>query len=624
MEPGNYGTASISPDVALAGEKGQWDITYVVGESGIKEGGGLRIIPPTHGTVLWDVGKVLAFCDNPNVHLEVKPENTHPLSYHHSHYPAINLWVYGSDLSEGETIRVQMGAVGGYLSGRFIQARAQTHAGPAPFRVFVDPKGNAHFSRERIRLHACKAVEGDLTVQVKPSREARIRCTIRTSPGEGEDMIGVVSVEDRFENPIVDKAHTVRLLAECGDLALPAEVTKPAGQAGVKFSASRAGSGVARASASDWRHNIYGVSNPVCPGFHNGYRVYFGDVHVMTGAAGNPGMLGNTEGALTYARDVYGLDFSAVTNPVSAKHWLEDQRLFREFNGPHKFVTLPAYERGFRTGHKNIYYLDESLPVCQARDVAELWEFLGDKVCTVISHHTNTHSETDPDECWGPLDISTINPDYERLIEICQNRGSFERDEIGAEVSFGGFGSSIRDVLARGYRLGFVGGTDNHRGLSGSPLSNQSGLDARAHVTGGITAVLCKELTREAIWEALLARRCYATTCVRMLLAFDVNGLNMGEEVHLTDADRERFATRKITIKTAGTYPIARIVIVRNGKEVHTISADEMECTVEWEDTQALADVHNPGIRGCYYYAKAYQHDGNLGWTSPVWLTYEG
>ena len=43
----------------------------------------------------------------------------------------------------------------------------------------------------------------------------------------------------------------------------------------------------------------------------------------------------------------------------------------------------------------------------------------------------------------GISQISTINPKFERLVEICQNRGSFERDEIGDEVSFGGFGSSI-------------------------------------------------------------------------------------------------------------------------------------------------------------------------------------
>ena len=45
---------------------------------------------------------------------------------------------------------------------------------------------------------------------------------------------------------------------------------------------------------------------------------------------------------------------------------------------------------------------------------------------------------------------------------------------------------------------------------------------------GGLVAVYAPELTREAIWDALWHRRCYATTGKRIILEFSVDGEPMG------------------------------------------------------------------------------------------------
>jgi len=624
MARAEYGRATIHPNIAYAGQKGQWEIRYIVGKLGIRQGGSLRIIGPfCHD--MWVLGKVLAFCDNPDVHTEVLTENTYPLTYHHSNYAAITIVIYGADLNPGDTIRIVLGAVGGYVSGRFVQTTAQTHAEDVAFTVLVDWKGNGRFSRERIREGAYQPCAGSLKVRVKPAAPARIRCTVRNSPGPEQDMIGVVSVEDAFENPISDESFEIALNVEGGALAVPPRVRKARRRSGVRFRIPPPtdGATVRWMEARSWQQGLYGVSNPVCPEFAGGGgRIYFGDLHVMTGSGGNPHMCGSTEGALKYARDVFGLDFSAVTNSFPGDRWPEEQHLFRRYNSDHEFVTIPAYELGWRTGHKNIYYADDATPAFPGKGLDQLWAFLADKECLVIPHHTNTHSETDRELAWGPHDLTTINPKFERLIEICQNRGSFERDEIGDEVSFGGFGSSVRDALARGYRLGFVGGTDTHRGRPGSPLSNQSGLDARAHVTGGITAVLCAELTRRAIWDALTARRCYATTSVKILLDVTVNGRVMGEEIRVTRRNAEQFRRRQVDVKAVGTYPLDKIVIVRNDQEIHTEPVEGMTAQVTWCDTEDLQAARDAGIGGIYYYAKVYQQDRNMAWASPVWLTF--
>ena len=134
--------------------------------------------------------------------------------------------------------------------------------------------------------------------------------------------------------------------------------------------------------------------------------------------------------------------------------------------------------------------------------------------------------------------------------------------------------------------------------------------------------MMAKELTREAIWDALMARRCYATTSVRMLLDFSVNGLGMGTERRLTQTNRTRFRRREVIVRGVGAYPLARAVIVRNGEEVHEEKLAGMQTEVRWEDAEPLSRIRNKGIRGAYYYAKVYQQDGNVAWASPVWLTY--
>ena len=137
-----------------------------------------------------------------------------------------------------------------------------------------------------------------------------------------------------------------------------------------------------------------------------------------------------------------------------------------------------------------------------------------------------------------------------------------------------------------------------------------------------MTGVLCKELTRQEIWNALLARRCYAATSTRILLDVTLNGLTMGRDFRLTKKNKNRFAERTIRIRAVGVRPLTRVVIVRNGQEVFEQALDQTECDLVWQDTERLGKIHDRHIRGAYYYAKVYQQDGNLAWSSPVWLSF--
>ncbi|MFO7945302.1 MAG: DUF3604 domain-containing protein [Armatimonadota bacterium] len=618
----DFGHAEVSPRQGItAGEYGTWLVEYTAGPNGIKVGGSVRIIPPVFGYVHWEIGKVTAFCDNPNVHLECQASNMWPRTTHHSNYPVVTVIVYGEKIEAGETITVKLGDQGGYNSGRFVRTRAQEWAGRTPFMVSVDPIGNARFEIERANADRYHKVDGDLWVEVEPAEPEYFRVSLK-NPGEpGAPLRVTITCEDEYENPVRGYEGRVRLSSTAHIEGLPETVQFTADDEGHKHLQIPAPelTGPVWVTAWDGESEAIGTSNPLQPGFFGDLQAYFGDLHVMTGQNHEPKtfMWGDTETGILYARDDRGMDFTSITN--TGGQWPIDGEMFAKYNDPKTFVTIPGREFGFSSGHKNVYTMSDEWEAPRPSGPADLPEMLKDRDAIVITHHPNTHSETDPTN-WGPANLDSIIPELEPVIEICQNRGSFEKEEVGEDnVYFGGFGSSVQSALAMDYRLGFVGGTDNHRGLPASGRSHQSGLNYDEYVTGGITCVLCEKLTREAIFEAIRERRCYATTGQQILVDFSVNGQMMGREVAVEEIGAEN--EREIAFKIAGTTAIEKIVVVRNNEDVHTITPEAGTRFVQgtWTDETPFADAVNE--HNCvYYYLRITQKNGHLAWPSPVWI----
>ncbi len=163
------------------------------------------------------------------------------------------------------------------------------------------------------------------------------------------------------------------------------------------------------------------------------------------------------------------------------------------------------------------------------------------------------------------------------------------------------------DALGRGYRFGFVGGGDIHDGRPGDELHN---IQERPEAYGllsrqGIMGVWARELTREAIWEALWERRCFATTNVRLPVRFEVCGAFMGGSVETSDR-------RTIKVWAASEAPIARTEIVKNGED-HFVREGAARIH-EWEFEDAASSASD------YYYARITREDGEMAWSSPVWV----
>jgi hypothetical protein len=104
------------------------------------------------------------------------------------------------------------------------------------------------------------------------------------------------------------------------------------------------------------------------------------------------------------------------------------------------------------------------------------------------------------------------------------------------------------------------------------------------NVRNGITAVYAAELTREALWEALAARRCYATSGERILLQVEVDGHLMGEEYE-TDGEP------CIKLAVEGTAAIEQVDLLCGTRPLWTwrpasIPSEEGALRILWGGTQ--------------------------------------
>ena len=79
----------------------------------------------------------------------------------------------------------------------------------------------------------------------------------------------------------------------------------------------------------------------------------------------------------------------------------------------------------------------------------------------------------------------------------------------------------------------------------------------------------------------------------------------------------------KLHILASGSDRIRRIEIVRNNNDVHVIHSDEFNLDLEWSDPTDLSNVSitDPwGSHIIFYYVRIIQVDGEMAWSSPVWL----
>jgi len=320
------------------------------------------------------------------------------------------------------------------------------------------------------------------------------------------------------------------------------------------------------------------------------YRLVFGDLHGHT----ENDAIGTVDMYYAHGLFVTGMDFIASTNHdyspdfISASEWAATQALASVYNripghvafSGYEWTTAPVDARG---GHRAMYFLADNGPLHRSTTVAtntvqKLFEHLRGIDVILQPHHKG----------WEGYD-----PKLQPVVEITS--AWREQREEGSEFKPQGKVSSAWEALERGYRIGFVGSGDTHWLGPGEDY--------------GITGAYVKELSREAVFEAIRSRRVFASTGARMLLDFRVNGTFMGGETGAGDMPR-------IAVSVTGDADLEQVEIVRDHRVVYAAPCSGRSASIQFIDRAGKPQDR----RSSYYYARVTQRDGMRAWSSPMWV----
>src|SRR4051794_37267761 len=302
-------------------------------------------------------------------------------------------------------------------------------------------------------------------------------------------------------------------------------------------------------------------------------RRYWADLH---GQSGETIGMGSAEAYFRYARDAAFVDMVGHQGndfQITDAFWKKLNRLTAEFDHPGKFVCLPGYEWSGNTGmggDRNIFYRHEGRPIRRSSHILvegetstdaiytadELFKALEDEDCRVIAHVGGRYADLK----------YAHDGKLETTVEVHSTWGTFEW--------------LLHDAFEKGYRVGVVCHSDDHKGRPGATRPGASTFGA----IGGLTCYFMPELTRDALFRALRARHHYGTTGARIFI--DVRGtfdepvtrfsddplLGPAQEEQVTevtmgDIVRSGRVPMRFTAEVIGTAPIERVDVL-HGKEV--------------------------------------------------------
>ncbi len=312
---------------------------------------------------------------------------------------------------------------------------------------------------------------------------------------------------------------------------------------------------------------------------------YFGDLHAhsaLSDDATNP-----PDAFFRVARDVAGLDFVALSDHdafLTDNEWEILQATAASFHVPGRFVTFPASEWTHRW-HMNVYFERDDETPCRSQDCPEAADFYAFYGPVIREGRAAAHVN-------HPSDLFKVNWDeiedeLTNAVEVWNTAANGDNEP--------GFGNALW-ALRSGFRLGFVGVSDDHHTDLGLPLLGT-----------GLTGCPAAALTREALLETLRARRCWATNGQRIELALEVDGTPMGGELTAPLGSRVHVTASALATRTSVT-----IELVRNGDVVRRVRSATKDCTLDAR--VAVVEPHT------FFYTRVAQSNLERAWSSPVWV----
>lgn len=414
--------------------------------------------------------------------------------------------VTGGCLAEGDTIDIVLGDRSEGSPGLRVQSFCEA---AWELRVLVDPCATGHY----------REVPGPVAFPVLPGPAVRWRAVLpgRRPPG-AVGWLGL-KAEDIGGNPTDIGLRALRLRPSLQVEGLPERVEPWPGRA---------------LRLEGWRvpERLDEVLRVEVLDAESGERLclssplqvaeqpsWWGDLH---GQSGETVGINRAEDWFAFGRDLSFLDacaHQANDFQIKAAFWRQLDALAARFEEPGRYITLPGYEWSGNTavgGDRNVWYLRPGRPIRRSsRALLEEHEDAGNEATTARALFTALAAEEQVGEVLVAAHVGGRHADlawahdgrFERLVEIHSAWGTFEW--------------LLLDALALGHRVGVVANSDGHKGRPGASYPGAATFGA----VGGLTGWTAPTLRREALFQALLARRTWATSGARIDLELRVRPL---------------------------------------------------------------------------------------------------
>lgn len=610
------------PSCAIAGERGTWRFLYTPSNK-LTKGSVLRFDIRSNGREIdWELPSCNLKGEKPVIYLQTAGGKIVSATEIESQNGSTQFqFVLPEAASAGETLTIVLGAPPGKTGKSTIGLRAQAIAQRRrTFLLYVNPTGKGEEEPEIFSIDVLGGALSRITI-LAPSfvlKNKRFDIVARFEDAHGnltndapEDTLIELSHEHLREN-----LNWKLFVPETGFLALPNLYFNESGFYTIQL--------INKAKKQAFR------SPPIYCSADNTHHLYWGMLH---GESDRFDSTDNIENCLRHFRDdkafhFYGISPFESIEEISNEMWKTVGQHIAEFNEEGRFTTFQGMQwqgENKTEGLRCFVFSKDNRPPLRKKDLRhsslkKIYKSFSPKEMIAIPCLTMGKGVT--------YNFDNFDPDFERVVEIYNAWGSSENSKkegnlapisskTGIQEDAEG---SIQRALQQNLRFGFVaGGLDDRGTYSGLFESDQE------QYVAGLTAIIAPAQTREAMFEALYQRSCYATTGERIIVGFTLAGFPMGKETGT--AQKPGLAiNRHLSGYAAGTTKLKSVEIIRNGKVLKSFHPESYSFEFTYDDMTPLEKVviHAKDKKPpfAYYYLRVIQEDGHMAWSSPIWVDY--
>jgi hypothetical protein len=354
-------------------------------------------------------------------------------------------------------------------------------------------------------------------IDLVPGPAARHLAILPSLRAVGDSFALGLKAEDRWGNPTPEDLGIYTLHGTPLLSGLPERICMADGIGGaLRIEGLRAdGPGDVQVEMRTERGEVVARSNLLRIARTPPFRHFWSDLHGQSGETigTNP-----ARAYFEFGRDKAFLDICGHQGndfQITDTFWAELNALTAEMNAPGRFVTVPGYEWSGNTsvgGDHNVWYRTEGRPIYRAHRALVMDDSSDDTTCIdAIALFDRLKDE----------DAIVAAHVGGRFANIAYAHDARLEPSVEVHSAWGTFDWIFEDAHKAGYRVGLVGGSDDHKGRVGAshPGSGKFGS------LGGLTCHLMPELDRDSLFDAFRHRRHYATTGCRPYIDLRIAGL---------------------------------------------------------------------------------------------------